>query len=189
MAQLGFVGIFRMSMENYSRIIVGLPSPELLFREETHHYPKGQMIMTTLPKMMAKNYTNVVVIIFTMNVLDSNRPLKVAMVDVGEMVGVVISMVEEMVTMEEAVMFQIAISPMIDVMVTINLWPLGNIFILLTKIQPLRFLVQPGSSAKIVSALLRARLGFIIAPTLPLKIMLIIPKYTLPSKNMTTLPL
>ena len=34
-------------------------------------------------------------------------------------------------------------------MLTINIWPLGNIFIILMKIQPLRFLVQPGSSEKL----------------------------------------
>ena len=42
---------------------------------------------------------------------------------------------------------------------------------------------------KNVSALLHTRLCFIIAPTLPLKIMLVIPKQTLLSSNLMTLTL
>ena len=57
------------------------------------------------------------------------------------------------------------------------------------RIQSLRFMVQPGSYSKIVSALLWARLGYIIAPTLPLNIVLVIPKQTLLSPNTMTLPL
>ena len=94
-----------------------------------------------------------------------------------------------MVTVEEAAMVPVAISPVISMMVTINLWPLGNIVIMLMKIQSLIFLVQPGSYAKSVSALLRERLSFIIAPTLPFNIMLVLPKKTLLSPNLMTLPL
>ena len=79
-------------------------------------------------------------------------------------------------TVEEAAMATLETEPMIDVMVTVNLWFLGNIFILLMKIQLLGYLVQPGSSAKIVSAMLWARLGFMITTSLPLKIVLVIPK-------------
>ena len=51
------------------------------------------------------------------------------------MVGVVMVMVEEMVATEESSMVPVAISPVVAVMVIVNLWSLGNIFILLTKIQ------------------------------------------------------
>ena len=53
-----------------------------------------------------------------------------------------------MVTVEEAEMLPVSIAPMIAVMVTINLWPLGYIFILLMKILPFIFLVKPVISAK-----------------------------------------
>ena len=59
------------------------------------------------------------------------------------------AMVEEMVTVENSAMVPLEISPLIAVVVTVNIWPLGNIFILLMKIQSLRFLVQPVSSEKV----------------------------------------
>ena len=86
-------------------------------------------------------------------------------------------------------MVPLAISPVISVMVTVNLWLLGNIFILLIKMQSLIFLVRPESSAKIMSDLLRASLGFTISTTLSLDIMLVIPKQTLISPNLIKLPL
>ena len=49
------------------------------------------------------------------------------------------------------------------------------------------FLVQPGNYAKIVSALLRESMDFIITPPLPLNIVLIILKQTFLSTNLTTL--
>ena len=94
-----------------------------------------------------------------------------------------------MVTVEEAAMATLETEPMIDVMVTVNLWFLGNIFTLLMKIQLLGYLVQPGSSAKIVSAMLWATLGFMITPTLPLKIILMIQNNNLLSPNMMSVPL
>ena len=94
-----------------------------------------------------------------------------------------------MVTVEEFAMVPLAISPVISVMVTVNLWLLGNIFILLIKMQSLIFLVRPESSAKIMSDLLRASLGFTISTTLSLDIMLVIPKHTLISPNLIKLPL
>ena len=81
-------------------------------------------------------------------------------------------------------MVPVAISPLIDVMVTVNLWLLGKM-----KIQSLIFLVQPESYAKTVSAMLQSSLGFIIPPTLPLSILLVIQNHTLLSPNMITLPL
>ena len=42
---------------------------------------------------MATNTTNVVVIVFALNILDSNRPIPEAMVDAYKMVGVVIFVV------------------------------------------------------------------------------------------------
>ena len=54
---------------------------------------KEQKIMANILVMMAKNYMNVVVIIFTLTVLDSKTPISLAMVDVEEMVGVVMVLV------------------------------------------------------------------------------------------------
>ena len=88
-SQLVSVGIFRMSMENFSRMDAGLPSLTLLFLKETQHLRKGQMITATLLMIMVENDTNVVVIIFALTVLDSNRTITAAMVDVEDMVGVV----------------------------------------------------------------------------------------------------
>ena len=105
------------------------------------------------------------------------------MVDMEEMLGVVMDILEKMVTEEEATTVPIKIATVIAVMVTVNLWTLGNIFILLMKMQSLKFLVQPVSSSKSGSALLRARLSFIIAPTLTLNIVLVLPNHTLLSSN------
>ena len=86
-------------------------------------------------------------------------------------------------------MATLAISTVIDVTITVNLCPLGNIFILLMKIQLLIFLVQPGISAKIVADLLLERLYFIIPPKLPMNIVIMLPNQALLSPNMMTLPL
>ena len=50
-------------------------------------------------------------------------------------------------------------------------------------------MVQPVSSTTSVSAMLRTSVGFIIAPTLPLNIVPMIPNNNLRSTNMVTLPL
>ena len=71
----------------------------------------------------------------------------------------------------------------------INLCLFGYIFILLIKILRLIFMIQPRSSAKLFCVLLRARLGILIAHTLPLNIIILIPKQTLLSPNMMTPPL
>ena len=86
-------------------------------------------------------------------------------------------------------MVPLAIVTVITVMVTIKIWPLVNIFILLMKIQSLRFMVQPGSSAKSVSDRLQASLGYITSPTLTMNPFLIIPKQILLSANLMTQPL
>ena len=93
-SQLGFVGIFRMSMENFSRMSVGMYSLALLILKETQHLRKGQMIMSTLLVMMAANATNVVAIIFYLTSLDSNRLITEAMVDMEEMLRVVMAVVK-----------------------------------------------------------------------------------------------
>ena len=79
--KLGFVGIFRMSMENFSRIVFGLISITFLFLKETQHLQKVQTIMATPLVLMATNNKNVMVIILYLTVLESNRPITVAMVD------------------------------------------------------------------------------------------------------------
>ena len=94
MSRLGFAGIFLMSMKIFSRISVGLPSLKFLFLKETHKFLKVQMIMAIFLALMAANATNVVVIIFDLTYLDSDRPITVAMVEVEDLVGVVIFMVE-----------------------------------------------------------------------------------------------
>ena len=93
------------------------------------------MIMGTFFVRMAANATNVVVIIFALTVLKSNRPITEDMVDVEDMVGAVMAMLEEMLTVEDAHMAPVAISPVIAMVVTVNLWLIGNIFILLMIIQ------------------------------------------------------
>ena len=122
--QLGFVSIFRLIMELFSRIAVGLLSLTSLFLKETHNLRKSQMIMKTLLVLMDENDRNVVAIIFALTVLDSDSTIPAAMVYMEEMVGVIMIMLEEMVTVEKATMVPLEISPMITVMVTVNLWPL-----------------------------------------------------------------
>ena len=122
--QLGFVSIFRLIMELFSRIAVGLLSLTSLFLKETHNLRKSQMIMETLLVLMDENDRNVVAIIFALTVLDSDSTIPAAMVYMEEMVGVIMIMLEEMVTVEKATMVPLEISPMITVMVTVNLWPL-----------------------------------------------------------------
>ena len=92
--QLGFVGIFRSSVEIFSRIAIGLPSLTFTFLKEIQHLRKGKMITSTLLVMMFVNATNVVEIMFSLTVLNSNRPIPVAMVDVEDMVVLVMAMVE-----------------------------------------------------------------------------------------------
>ena len=83
------------------------------------HLPKTNK--STRLVLIVTNDTNVVVIIFSMTVLDSNMPISTEMVDLEEKVGLVMAMVEETVTGEEAKMFPVAIAPGIDVMVTVKL--------------------------------------------------------------------
>ena len=137
---MGFVGIFSMIKENFSRIAVGLPSLTFLLLKETYNLRKRQMIMATLLILIVANDMNVVVIIFTLNVLNPNRPIPEAMVDVEETLGGLMAMVEVIVTGEETVMVTVSISPVIAMMVTVNLCRLGNIIIMLMKIKSLRFL-------------------------------------------------
>ena len=80
--------------------------------------------METLLVLMDENDRNVVAIIFALTVLDSDSTIPAAMVYMEEMVGVIMIMLEEMVTVEKATMVPLEISPMITVMVTVNLWPL-----------------------------------------------------------------
>ena len=84
-------------------------------------------------------------------------------------------MVEKIVTMKEVSMVLVSIAPIMAVVLTVNIWLLGNIFIMLMKIQLLKFLVQPGSSANSVPTLLQARLGLMIAPSLPMNIFILLP--------------
>ena len=114
-----------------------------LLLKKTQHLHKGHMITATIVILMVANATNVVVIIFLLTVLDSNSLIPAAMVDVEEMVGMVMFMLEEMVTVEDSAMVPLTIAPVIAVMLTVNQWTLGSILILLIKIQPLVFLVQP----------------------------------------------
>ena len=133
---------------------VGLPSLKFLLLKVKWPLCKGQTIMATLLVLMAENAMDVVVTIFTLTVLDSNRTIPSSMVDMEDMLGVFMTILEEIVTTEDTTMVPVAIAPMVAVVLTVNLWLLGNIFILLMKIQSLRFLVQPGSATKSVSALL-----------------------------------
>ena len=80
-AQLGVVVIFGISMENFSRMAVGLSLLMFLLLKESQHLHKGHMITETLLVLMVSNDKNVVVIILTMTVLDSNIPIPEAMVD------------------------------------------------------------------------------------------------------------
>ena len=109
--------------------------------------------------------------------------------DADGMVWVVMVMLKEMATTEEAAMVTLSIASEIAMMVTVNLCLIENIFILLIKIELLRLLVQTGISTKMVSSILRERLIFIISPTLPLNIVIILPNQNLLSHNMMTLQL
>ena len=91
--QLGFVSIFRLIMELFSRIAVGLLSLTSLFLKETHNLRKSQMIMETLLVVMATNDMNVVVIIFALTILDSKTLIPEAIVDMEDMVGLVLFLV------------------------------------------------------------------------------------------------
>ena len=84
--------------------------------------------------MMAENAMNVVVIILDLTVLDSKIPIPVALVDRKEMLGRVLVVVYSMVTLDDTIMVPVTIAAVINFMVTVNLCPLGNIFILLIKI-------------------------------------------------------
>ena len=61
---------------------------------------------------------------FALTVLDSSRPISVAMIDIEVMLGVVVFIIEEIVTVKEAAMVPVAISPVIAVLVTIRIWSL-----------------------------------------------------------------
>ena len=101
---VGVCGYLRMSMENFSRMEVGLPSLTLLFLKETQHLHKGQTITSILLMLMVTNAKDVVVIIFSLNVINPNIPILAAMVYIEDMVGVIIAIVEEIVTMEERIL-------------------------------------------------------------------------------------
>ena len=58
-------------------------------------------------------------------------------------------------------MAPVEISIVIALMVTVNIWPIVNVFIILMKIKSLVFMANPVSSSKILSYLLGASLGFI----------------------------
>ena len=92
--KLGFVGIFRMSIENVSIMVVSLTPLTLLFLKETQHLKKGQIITATHLILMVTNDINMVVIIFDLILLNSNMLIPESMVDVEEMLGVVVAMVE-----------------------------------------------------------------------------------------------
>ena len=64
-----FVGILRMSMENFSIITIGIISLTFLLLKETHNLRKGHMIMSTLLVLMTENTKNVVVTMFSLTVL------------------------------------------------------------------------------------------------------------------------
>ena len=144
--------------------------------------------MAALLVTMAANAIDVVVIIFALTALDSNRPIPASRVDVEDMSVVIMVMVEEMVTMDEAAMVPLPIAYVISVMVTVNLWPLGNIFILLMNIQSLRFLAQPGSFAK-KCLLYYGQDGFYNCSHTTSELFLVLPNKTLLSPNMMKLPL
>ena len=61
---------------------------------------------------------------FALTVLDSSRPISVAMIDIEVMLGVVVFIIEEIVTVKEAAMVPVATSPVIAVLVTIRIWSL-----------------------------------------------------------------
>ena len=90
-----------------------------------------------------------------------------------------------MVTMDKGAMVPAEIAPVVSVMVTANICPLQNIFILLVKIYSSIFMEQPVSYGRSVFDLLWVRLGFIISHILPLNIML--PKQTLLNTNLVIL--
>ena len=73
---------------------IGLISLTALFLKETQHLQNEKMIMMNLLILIATNSTNVVVIVFALTILDSNRPIPVDILDVEDMVGVGIVAVE-----------------------------------------------------------------------------------------------
>ena len=73
---------------------IGLISLTALFLKETQHLHNEKMIMMNLLILIATNSTNVVVIVFALTILGSNRPIPVDILDVEDMVGVGIVAVE-----------------------------------------------------------------------------------------------
>ena len=57
------------------------------------------MIIVTLLVLMVENATNILEIIFFLTVLDYNSKITAAVVDMEDIVGVVVAMLEEMVIM------------------------------------------------------------------------------------------
>ena len=131
---LGFVCIFRISTENASRIVVGLLSLKLMFLYETHHVHNRKTTMTNLLVLMYENATNVVVTIFTLNLIDSKTLIAASVVDLEDILGVVMVLIEAMVNMGEVLMVPLEIAYMKAIMASLNLWPLENMIILLIKI-------------------------------------------------------
>ena len=84
---------------------------------------------------MYENATNVVVTIFTLNLIDSKTLIAASVVDLEDILGVVMVLIEAMVNMGEVLMVPLEIAYMKAIMATLNLWPLENMIILLIKIQ------------------------------------------------------
>ena len=78
---VGIFGVLRMRMEFFSRIAIGLLLQVFLSLKETQYLHKVQIITSTLLVLIKVNYMNVVVIIFSLTVLYSNRPITSEIVD------------------------------------------------------------------------------------------------------------
>ena len=92
-AQLGFVGIFRMSINVFKNVswpdLSDIPLSEGNIAPVQSTYGNGDLLMIT-----ATNARNVMVKIFTLTVVDSNRLIPAVKVDVEDMVGMDMAMVE-----------------------------------------------------------------------------------------------
>ena len=93
-AQLGFLVISRMSTEKYSRMVTGFLSMELILLKEKQHLRKGQMIMATHLVPISTDTINVVVIIFTLTVLNPKTPIPEEMADMEYLVGAIVIVAE-----------------------------------------------------------------------------------------------
>ena len=92
-AQLGFVGIFRMSINFFKNVswpdLSDIPLSEGNIAPVQSTYGNGDLLMIT-----ATNARNVMVKIFTLTVVDSNRLIPAVKVDMEDMVGMDMAMVE-----------------------------------------------------------------------------------------------